>query len=137
MPYFAVLLSWYGPRFPRGYAKRIFRATRHCLINDAHNNACNCMQWQQVGRGAAVTAGQFMGYDLAKTYLNQRNNILEDGPLLHTTSAVCAAFGAATCCCPFDYVMTKYQVQKAAAVAGGASVSLLSVASDICREPRG
>jgi hypothetical protein len=78
-----------------------------------------------------------MGYDLAKTYLNQRNKILEDGPILHTTSAVCAAFGAATCCCPFDYVMTKYQVQKAAAAASGASVSLFSVASEICREPRG
>ena len=76
-----------------------------------------------------------MGYDLSKTYLNQRNKILEDGPILHTTSAVCAAFGAATCCCPFDYVMTKYQVQKAAAMAGNTSVSLLSVVQDIYREP--
>lgn len=109
--------------------------TVECIKTLLRDNALFRGASVMVGRGAAVTAGQFMGYDLSKTYLNQRNKILEDGPILHTTSAVCAAFGAATCCCPFDYVMTKYQVQKAAAMAGNTSVSLLSVVQDIYREP--
>ena len=106
-------------------------STVQCLASLARDNALFRGASVMVGRGAAVTAGQFMGYDLSKTYLNQRNKILEDGPVLHTASAVSGAFGAATCCCPFDLVMTKYQVQKAA----GAQVSLFSVTRDILREP--
>eukprot|EP00802_Teleaulax_amphioxeia_P020727 Tamp_21026.p1 GENE.Tamp_21026~~Tamp_21026.p1 ORF type:complete len:299 (-),score=46.46 Tamp_21026:269-1036(-) len=105
-------------------------STYHCISTLVRENALFRGASVMVGRGAAVTAGQFMGYDLAKTYLNQRNKILNDGPVLHTVSAVCAAFGAATFCCPFDYLMTKYQVQKAA----GANVTLFSVLKEISKE---
>lgn len=62
-----------------------------------------------VVRGAFLGAGQSLGYDGTKTVLSQRNQIMDDGPILHVFSSVVASFLATTMAAPADYVMTRYQ----------------------------
>lgn len=63
-----------------------------------------------VFRGAAITSGQFLGYDGTKTEFAKRG--VTDGPVLHVCSAVAAAFCCATFSCPFDIVMNRWQNSK-------------------------
>ena len=73
-----------------------------------------------VVRGAALSAGQFLGYDGAKKFFRNNNEqrkrgeatlfaiSLEEGPLLHFVSSLSAAFFATTFCLPFDLILNRY-----------------------------
>ena len=54
-----------------------------------------------IGRGAAVTGGQFLGYDGTKTIMKE-NKIMEDSFRLHIVAAIAAAFCTATFCLPYQ-----------------------------------
>lgn len=62
-----------------------------------------------VMRGALFTAGQTLGYDGTKTLLSQRSKIMNDGPCLHVSGSIVAAFFATLFSAPADFVTTRYQ----------------------------
>jgi len=81
-----------------------------------------------VFRGAAITSGQFLGYDGTKTEFKKRN--IKEGPLQHVCSAVAAAFCGATFSCPFDIVMNRWQNMK---IMGKEYNSIASCIADMAR----
>jgi len=61
-----------------------------------------------MARGALLSAGAQLGYDYVKTTA-RRQNLMDDGPMLHLISSISSAFLAVTFCTPADFIMTKYQ----------------------------
>ena len=77
-------------------------------------------------RGGLFTCGQMLGYDTFKTHAKMRNGVT-DGPILHATAAVVAAFGATTLHMPADVIYARYHA------GGAASGSPASLAVDIVK----
>lgn len=59
-------------------------------------------------RGALLNSGNQLGYDYTKT-ICKKHNFLSDGPQLHFTASIMAAFLAVTFCTPADFVLTRFQ----------------------------
>ena len=55
-----------------------------------------------------MNAGNTLGYDAWKTYAT-RYGLLEEGPVLHLSASIVAAFCSCTFSCPADVVLTRYQ----------------------------
>jgi len=85
-------------------------------------------------RGALISAGQFVGYDLTKTYAKQHGLLGGgEGPLLHTVAGVISAVSAATLAAPADMLMTRFSTA-AALRSGGAYRGYLHCAASLTRE---
>ncbi|CAD7924225.1 unnamed protein product [Amoebophrya sp. A120] len=80
----------------------------HCLRCIIQEKALFRGASAMVGRGAALTAGQMLGYDGLKTY-SLRHDLAAEGPALHVVASLSSAFFAAACCMPFDQVLVRYQ----------------------------
>jgi len=95
-----------------GYAPT-YTGTVNCFLSILRNEGVPQL-WRGglplVFRGAAITSGQFLGYDGTKTEF--RKHGITEGPILHVASAVAAAFCCATFSCPFDIVMNRWQNAK-------------------------
>ncbi|KAJ1622850.1 mitochondrial carrier domain-containing protein [Pavlovales sp. CCMP2436] len=61
-----------------------------------------------VVRGSLLSMGHLLGYDGGKQWAKSRG-LMQEGPLLHASASVFAAFFSTTLASPGDRVMTEYQ----------------------------
>ena len=89
---------------------RLYHYTPQVLTYIVQNEGGFTKLWRGavslVTRGALLTSGQMGGYDATKT-IAKRTGIIKDGPLLHVTGSIVAAFCAVTVSAPFDMIMTR------------------------------